>query len=137
MSNFEDELVADMRAHGGTASKGFVAGHPLLIMTNEGAKSGESRRAILTYSRDDGDYVVAATAGGSPKDPAWIHNVRGNPEVTIEVNLETIPATATLVEEGPERDRLWDQHVAALPWFADYPAQTGRLIPMVRLTPRR
>lgn len=137
MSNFEDELIADMRAHGGTATKGFVAGHPLLIMTNEGAKSGESRRAILTYSRDDGDYVVAGTAGGSPKDPAWVHNVRENPEVTIEVNLETMPATATLIEEGPERDRLWEQHVAALPWFADYPEQTGRLIPMVRLTPRR
>jgi hypothetical protein len=29
---------------------------------------------------------------------------------------------------------LWVQHVAALSWFADYPAQTGREIPMVRLT---
>jgi hypothetical protein len=38
------------------------------------------------------------------------------------------------VRDGPERDRLWDDHVAALPWFADYPRQTGRLIPMVRLT---
>ncbi len=34
-----------------------------------------------------------------------------------------------------ERDRLWDQHVAALPNFADYPQQTSRLIPMIRITP--
>ena len=34
-----------------------------------------------------------------------------------------------------ERDRLWDQHVATLPWFADYPAQSGRTIPVIRLTP--
>lgn len=136
MSNFEDELIADMGAHGGVATKGFVAGHPLLIMTNEGAKSGERRRAILTYSRDDGDYVVAGTAGGSPKTPAWVHNVREHPEVSIEVNIETKPATATVVDEGPERDRLWEQHVAALPWFAPYPDQAGRVIPMVRLRTR-
>ena len=137
MSNYEDELIADMRAHGGTATKGFVAGHPLLILTNEGAKSGEMRRAVLTYSRDADDYVVAGTAGGSLKTPAWVHNVRENPDVTIEVNLETMPADATVVADGSERDRLWEQHVAALPWFADYPEQSGRVIPMVRLTPRR
>ena len=34
-----------------------------------------------------------------------------------------------------ERDRLWDQHVATLPWFADYPEQSGRTIPVIRLTP--
>jgi hypothetical protein len=27
------------------------------------------------------------------------------------------------------------QHVAELPWFADYPEQSGRTIPVVRLTP--
>jgi hypothetical protein len=40
------------------------------------------------------------------------------------------------VVEGPERDRLWDQHVAALPHFAAYPEQAGRVIPIVRLTPK-
>ena len=44
-------------------------------------------------------------------------------------------ATATMIADGPERDRLWDQHVAKLPNFADYPKQTGRLIPMIRLKP--
>jgi len=46
----------------------------------------------------------------------------------------TFEATAS-VAEGADRDRLWDQHVAPHPQFADYPAQTGRVIPMVRLTP--
>ncbi|HYH92826.1 MAG TPA: nitroreductase/quinone reductase family protein [Candidatus Saccharimonadales bacterium] len=131
---FEDALIADMRAHGGAVTEGPLAGHPLLVMTSVGARSGEPRRAILTYSRDGDDYVVAGTAGGSPTAPAWWHNVQAGPDVEIETGNETFAATATPVIDGPERDRLWDQHVAALPWFAPYPEQTGRLIPMVRLT---
>jgi deazaflavin-dependent oxidoreductase (nitroreductase family) len=130
---WEDQLIAEMRAHGGQVTSGPLAGHPLLIMTSTGARSGAPRRAILTYHRDGDDYVVAGTAGGSKTDPGWLHNLEHDPAVTIEVGNEQIDATATIVE-GPERDRLWDDHVKALPWFADYPAQTGRVIPMVRLT---
>jgi hypothetical protein len=35
--------------------------------------------------------------------------------VSLEVANETLDATATIVE-GEERDRLWDDHVAELPW---------------------
>ena len=133
-SAFEDQLIADMRAHGGAVTTGPLAGHPLLIMTSKGAKTGEPRRAILTFHRDGDDYVVAGSAGGSPHDPSWLPNVRANPDVTVEAEDRTFDARATEVE-GPERDRLWDDHVAALPWFADYPRQAGRVIPIVRLTP--
>jgi deazaflavin-dependent oxidoreductase (nitroreductase family) len=131
---WEDALIEDMRAHDGAVTSGPLTGHPLLIMIATGAKSGAKRRSILTYSRDGGDYVVAGTAGGSPQDPAWLHNIEVNPEVSIEAGNTTFEARASVVE-GAERDRLWDQHVARLPHFADYPAQTGRVIPMVRLTP--
>lgn len=134
-TTFEDQLVAEMRANDGNVVSGPLAGHPLLIMTSKGARTGAPRRAILTYHRDGDDYVVAGTAGGSRTDPGWLHNLEGDPDVTIEVGNETFDATATIVE-GAERDRLWDDHVRALPWFADYPAQTGRLIPMIRLTRR-
>lgn len=134
-SAFEDALIADMRANDGKVTTGPLAGHPLLVLTNEGARSGEPRRAILTWTRDGDDYVVAGTAGGSPTTPAWVHNLKTDHDVTIEVENRTVPARATVIEDGPERDRLWDQHVAGLPWFADYPSQTGRTIPIVRLTP--
>ena len=132
-TSFEDGLIADMRAHDGQVTSGPLAGHPLLVMTNVGAKSGLPRRAILTYSLDGGDYIVAGTAGGSTSDPSWLPNVRVHPDVEIETGNQTFSARATTIETGPERDRLWDQHVAALPWFAGYPDQTGRVIPMVRL----
>jgi deazaflavin-dependent oxidoreductase (nitroreductase family) len=130
---WEDQLIAEMRAIGGKVDSGPLAGHPLLILTSKGARSGADRRSILTYHRDGDDYVVAGTAGGSKKDPAWIHNLKAEPKVDLEVDDQRSGATTTIVENGAERDRLWDDHVRALPWFADYPAQTGRVIPMVRI----
>jgi deazaflavin-dependent oxidoreductase (nitroreductase family) len=134
-AEFENMLIADMRAHDGQVTSGPLAGHPLLIMTSTGARSGQPRRAILTYHRDGDDYVVAGTAGGSPVTPSWVHNLAAEPTVHVEADGQTFDASATVIEDGSERDRLWNDHVATLPWFADYPAQTGRLIPMVRLTP--
>lgn len=130
---FENALIDDMHAHGGAVTTGPLAGHPLLLLWSKGAKSGETRRAILTYSRDAGDYVVAGTAGGSPTAPNWFHNLQTNPEVEIEVGNRRYHGRATIVDSA-ERDRLWDRHVSALPHFVDYPAQTGRVIPMIRLT---
>jgi deazaflavin-dependent oxidoreductase (nitroreductase family) len=135
-NSFEDQLIAEMRAHEGTVTQGPLAGHPLLVMTSSGARSHRPRRAILTYHRDGDDFVVAGTAGGSKHAPNWIHNLEAEPTVEVETGNRTFEAKATIVDDGAERDRLWDDHVAALPWFADYPAQTGRVIPMVRLTPK-
>ena len=133
---FETNMIADMRAHGGKVTQGPLAGHPLLVMTMTGAKSGEPRRAILTYTRDNGDYIVAASKGGSPTDPVWLGNLRANPNVSIEVDTKTYPATARIVDEA-EHGPLWKAHVEQLPNFAEYPEKAGRIIPVVRLTPQQ
>ncbi len=132
-NDWEEALIADIREHDGRPSQGPLAGHPIMILYSTGAKSGERRRAILTYSRDGDDYVVAGSAGGSPVDPSWVRNVAAHPDVTIEIGKNEFPATATVVD-GPEHDRLWDAHVQALPWFGDYPEKAGRSIPMIRVT---
>ena len=132
-SAWEEQLIAEMRANGGKVTDGPLAGHPLLIMTTKGARSGADRRSILTYHGDGADYIVAGTAGGSSKDPAWIHNIAADPSVDVEVDNVRFAGTATVVDDAAARERLWDAHVRALPWVADYPAQTGRIIPMVRI----
>jgi deazaflavin-dependent oxidoreductase (nitroreductase family) len=137
VKSWEDQLIAELRANDGKVTSGPLAGHPLLVMTSLGARTGEGRRAILTYHRDGDDYIVAGTAGGSKKDPAWIHNLEADQDVDIEIGTNEFDAKASIVQDDAERQRLWDDHVRALPWFADYPAQTGRVIPMVRLTPTK
>ena len=134
-SAWENALIQDLRANGGTPSAGPLAGHPLMLMYSTGAKTGERRRSILTYSRDGDAFVVAGTASGSNVDPKWVANVEKDPNVELEVSNETFPATAEVLRDGPERDRLWSRHVEQLPWFGDYPAQVGsRTIPVIRLS---
>ena len=131
---WEESLIADIRAHGGSPSQGPLAGDPLLLMWSTGAKTGERRRAILSYSRDGDDLVVAGTKSGAPVDPLWVANVKANPRVTLEVANETFDADATVHAGGPERDRLWRQHVERLPRFANYERLvTTRTIPVVKL----
>jgi deazaflavin-dependent oxidoreductase (nitroreductase family) len=132
---YEKSMIDDLRSHAGVVSEGPLAGQSLLVMTSTGAKSGLPRRAILTWSRDSGDYIVAATANGAPKDPSWVANLRRTPGVSVEAEGRVVGARATIIGRGPERDRLWDAHVALLPNFARYPEQAGRVIPMVRITP--
>ena len=131
---FEEGLIADMRAHGGAVTTGPMAGSPLLVLVSTGAKSGQPRRAILTFTRDADDYIVAGTKNGAPTDPAWVANLRASPVVAVEAEGRTFRASASLAVV-PERDRLWDRHVVALPAFAEYPKLTSRVIPMVRLAP--
>ena len=131
---WEEQLIADVRANGGRPSDGPLKGHPIAIMWTTGAKSGERRRSIVTYSRDGDAVVIAGTnSGNATKHPAWLANIEANPRVTLEVANETYEATAEPAE-GAERDRLWASHVAQLPWFGKYEEQiTGRTIPVVKL----
>jgi deazaflavin-dependent oxidoreductase (nitroreductase family) len=132
MSDWNAQLIATLRSNHGEVPAGPMAGRNLLILTSKGAKTGQPREAVLTYSRDDGRYVVCATAGGSPTEPAWYHNLLANPAAQVEAKGETFNATASVAPPG-ERERLWDQHVAERPEFAEYPEKSGRVIPVVTL----
>jgi deazaflavin-dependent oxidoreductase (nitroreductase family) len=130
--SFTKALIADMRAHGGTPSTGPMAGQPLMVLMTTGAKTGEPRTAIVNYHKDGDRWVIAASKGGAPSHPAWYWNLLARPDVTIEVDNDTLRARATDTD-GVERDRLWDDHVALLPLFGEYPKKTSRRIPMIVL----
>src|SRR4029079_7436049 len=123
-------LIADMRAHGGRPSSGPMAGKPLMILRTRGAKTGVERTAVVTYHRDGDRWVIAASKGGSPEHPQWYHNVLANPDTNVEVDNEVVPVHITEAE-GAERDRLWNDHVAQLLEFGEYPKKTDRVIPML------
>ena len=129
---FNEELIDDFRAHGGQITGGPFAGRSLLLLTTKGAKTGEERTSPLAYTRDGERMVVVASKGGAPRNPAWYHNLRAHPEVTVEVGPDTFRARATVADDV-ERRRLFDQHAAKMPAFADYEKKTARKIPVVVL----
>ena len=129
---FTRALIADVRENGRPTS-GPMAGRPLMVLTTTGAKTGEPRTVVVTFTRDGDAYVVAGSKSGAPTDPYWFRNLRSNPLVKVEADRQAFGARATEVE-GADREQLWDRHVAERPEFAEYPEKAGRVIPMARLT---
>ena len=122
-------VIDEFRANDGKVT-GMFANEPLLLLTTTGARSGEKRTNPLVHTLDGDRVVIIASLGGAPKHPAWFLNIRANPEVTIELPGETFTSNA-IIPEGEERQRIYDQHAAEMPRFADYQAMTTREIPVV------
>ena len=87
----------------------------------------------LAYSALDGDSIaIAASNGGSPRHPAWYHNLRANPAITVELGTQRFEATAE-EQTGPARTELWTKLVAQFPDLAKFEARTDRPIPLFLL----
>jgi deazaflavin-dependent oxidoreductase (nitroreductase family) len=120
---------------GGEDGHEWRPGVPTLLLTTTGRRSGAQRRTALIYGRDNADYVVVASKGGSPGHPAWYLNLQANPQVEIQVFDEVVPATARTAT-GAERERLWALMREIWPAYDQYQTRTDRQIPVVVLTPR-
>jgi deazaflavin-dependent oxidoreductase (nitroreductase family) len=108
-------------------------GDNLLILHTKGAKTGRASAQPLVYHLDGDRYVIAASKGGAPTNPGWYHNLVKHREATIEVGTEKFAVGATPIPKGPERDRMYEDHIKVFRAFADYPAKTKRIIPVVVL----
>ena len=124
---YNQGIIEDFRAHGGVVSE---PAFPILLLTTTGARTGRASTVPLGFAvDDDGRVFVIASKAGAPTHPAWYHNLRANPSVTVELGDKTFPARA-VVTEGDERDRLWAL-VADI--GAEYEKNTDRVIPVVVL----
>jgi deazaflavin-dependent oxidoreductase (nitroreductase family) len=122
-----DPLIAQFRAAGGRLTRK----NPVLLLTTTGARSGRPITVPLNYTTDGDRLVVIASAGGSARHPAWFRNLEADPEVVIEHDGETYSARALVVGE-PDRTRLYDNQVAAMPFFEGYRKRVkAREIPVV------
>jgi deazaflavin-dependent oxidoreductase (nitroreductase family) len=132
MSDFNATVIEEFRASGGTVG-GRFEGLPMVLVTHTGAKSGTVRTTPLVCSVDtSGEVVIIASMGGAPSNPAWYHNMVVNPTVTVEYGAETYEARV-VEATGAERDRLFAQQAAIMPFFNDYQTKTERVIPVLVL----
>jgi F420H(2)-dependent quinone reductase len=109
---------------------------PVLLVDHVGAKSGIRRTTPLAYVEDGDDIVLVASKGGHPRNPAWFHNLRANPDTTVQIGSER-RAVHARVADPDERARLWPKAVAAYAGYRGYQERTERQIPLVILEPRR
>jgi deazaflavin-dependent oxidoreductase (nitroreductase family) len=116
-----------------------VPGVPMLLMTHTGAKSGRTYVTPLLYFSDgpDGDVVVIASNYGRTRHPAWLANVRANPEVQLQARGRAGRYRARAVADDAERDRLFDLAKQLTRAYANYERRTAdvRTIQLVVLSP--
>ena len=127
--------TAVYRATRGVIGHKVPGGPPMLLLDHVGAKSGKKRTSPLVYVRDGDDIVLVASKGGNPKNPAWFHNLKANPETTVQIGSEKRPVRAHVASDE-ERERLWPKAVETYSGYAGYAKRTDRKIPLVVLERR-
>ena len=97
-------VISEFRANHGKVSR---PPFPVLLLTTTGARTGRQTTVPLGFGVDDrGRVLVVGSKAGAPKHPAWFHNLRANPSVTVELGDSSYRALA-VVTAGEERDHLY------------------------------
>lgn len=117
---------------------GNIANMPVLELITTGRKSGRQRSAMLTSPLQDGDsIVVVASRGGDDQSPAWLLNLRDNPDVEVALRGKPRQRMHAHIATPEERARLWPLVTADHKNYADYQTRTEREIPLVLLQPAK
>ncbi len=120
-------------SHGKIGSR--LGKQTILLMHTTGRKSGKSYITPIAYFSEGSGYYVIASNWGQEKNAAWYYNLKQQPDITIEVNGESIPVRAREAD-GEEYARLWANAVAHHPDYDHYKQMTTRHIPIVVFEPR-
>jgi len=124
---YNQGVISEFRANHGVVSQ---PPFPILLLTTTGARTGRRSTVPLGFAADDsGRVFVVASKAGAPTHPAWFHNLRANPSVTVELGDQSFQARA-VVTSGEERDRLY-RVVSEM--GSEYAKNTDRVFPVVVL----
>ena len=124
---YNQGVISEFRANHGVVSQ---PPFPILLLTTTGARTGRSATVPLGFAVDDnGRVFVMASKAGAPRHPAWFHNLRANPSVTVELGDRSFQAQA-VVTAGEERDRLYG---LISDGASEYEKNTNRAFPVIVL----
>lgn len=119
-------------------SKGRLSMGPpgqTVLVTTTGARSGKARKTSLAFLWAGEDMIVIASKGGSPKHPAWYHNMKADPRVVVQ-HPGGIEERIAREAVGPERDALFARMAGSFSNFAAYQERArDRKIPVMLLAP--
>ncbi len=130
-SDWVREQVELYEGSGGTQGTTLRdTGLPVIVVTNQGNKTGAIRKTPLMRVKDGNNYVLVGSKGGAPKNPVWVYNLRADTSVEIQDESAVHNMRVREVHDGAERARLWDISVEAFPPYAEYQERTTRKIPV-------
>jgi deazaflavin-dependent oxidoreductase (nitroreductase family) len=122
-----------------SATKGRVlgrwGGHPVVMLTTIGRRTGRRRITMLASPLQDGDRIIlVASNGGAARHPDWFLNLRDRPEVDVLMagRRERMHARVATPEE---EEGLWPRVTSRSPSYGRYRDRTTRRIPIVLLEP--
>ena len=107
-------------------------GTQALLLTTRGRKTGQERVSPLIYGRHGDDYLIVASKGGTPENPAWYLNLEANPEVGLQVGGDKFKAHARTATPE-EKAVMWPIMTKEWPDYDTYQTKTERDIPVVVL----
>jgi deazaflavin-dependent oxidoreductase (nitroreductase family) len=126
---YNQGIIKTFRENGGVVAQ---LPFPIMLLTTTGARTGKRTTTPVGFGVDGDRVYVVGSKGGGPAHPAWFHNLRANPSVTVELGRQSYPARA-VITEGAERDRLYRLIADQVPAFAEYEKSTDRTFPVVVL----
>ena len=113
----------------GLRSLGSLLGNPICIITTVGRKSGNPIVIpLLTIPHED-NYILVASHGGAPNNPAWVYNLIHEPRIKMTVKSKTYNMLAKKLSDE-EKENLWPVIIKAGPFYDEYQKKITRNIPV-------
>jgi deazaflavin-dependent oxidoreductase (nitroreductase family) len=77
-----------------------------------------------------------STQGGAARHPAWLYNLAGQPEATVQFGDGRRVDVRAETLDGPELEAAWRTIATDAPEYVKYRSKTDREIPVLRLRQR-
>lgn len=98
---------------------GLMAGLPVILLTSTGAKTGKERAMPLLGIPVGDDMAVIGSNFGREPTPAWVYNLRANPEATIAFGPKSAEVTARPATEA-ETERAFESASVCYGGYGSY-----------------
>ena len=131
MKNFNEKIIEEFRANNGQVA--MFADYPMIILHTIGRKSGKTFLVPLVLTIKDDEMLLFASFAGAKKHPAWVFNLRVNPEIIVELADESFAASVVELAEA-EAKRTVQRQADVSEQFEKYVESAApRDIPVFRI----
>ncbi|MEV0295090.1 nitroreductase/quinone reductase family protein [Nocardia sp. NPDC050710] len=129
IAQWNNGVIQEFRDNGGKVGGAYEGGE-LILLGTVGARSGKRHVVPLGLLRRGDTLYVSSLI--EDKYPAWFHNVKAQPRVTVELGADTFHATAKALA-GAEYAEFASWVREHNPALAKYQAKVSRPLPLVVL----